>query len=179
MYALVGVALLGGAGGLYLWSQGNAAPDAKPKAEPEEKNRRRSASVEETIEVPDELPTEAQPGVAHPTKKRAVQNTSDEWDCQGELDVAAVRQFVSQHQTDVRSCYEKRLKNNPQLAGQLQLTVKVGKDGRVQGARTGGSLGDTEVYNCVKKMAGSWQLSVPSGGICAVVKVPFSLTPKS
>jgi hypothetical protein len=85
---------------------------------------------------------------------------------------------VNDNHAQIRACYERRLKVNNVLQGDIQLRLKIGPSGRVVASALGGSLRDQEVFSCVRALAQSWTFAVPSGGSCAVVQVPFHFTPK-
>ena len=75
--------------------------------------------------------------------------------------------------------YERRLKANNVLQGDLSLKVKVGANGSVVASGVSGTLRDNEVFACVRAIADKWSFPVPEGGTCAVVQVPFRFTPKN
>ena len=77
----------------------------------------------------------------------------------------------------MRNCYEHQLKQNHTLQGNVSLTLRIGPDGRVSGARVGGSLQDPAVFSCVRNLAQSWQFPQPSGG-CVVVGQTFAMRPQ-
>ena len=89
-----------------------------------------------------------------------------------------VRGFVQQQTPQVRNCYERRLKVNNILQGRVDVQVRVDATGAVQTVRVGGTLGDPEVYGCVRRLAQSWKLPPLTEGNCAVMSIPFNLTPR-
>ena len=99
-----------------------------------------------------------------------------QWDCTGDLPGAS--QVVNENRPQIRSCYERRLKVNNVLQGNMTLKLKVGGAGKVAAAQVTGSLRDPEVFACVRKLAQTWTFPVPTGGSCAVVEAPFQFSPK-
>lgn len=72
-----------------------------------------------------------------------------------------------------RSCYQRGLAENPDAAGSITLTIRVGPGGEVQGV--GGSSGSlpASVVACVKARAQAAQFDAPEGG-SAVISVPVT-----
>ena len=122
---------------------------------------------------------EPEPVVApEPTKRRRRGASVGEWDCSGELPMPAITKIVRENQTQIRNCYERRLKSNNILQGDLSLKVKIGATGSVVASGVSGSLRDNEVFSCVRAIADKWRFPVPAGGGCAVLQVPFRFSPK-
>lgn len=130
---------------------------AEPEPEPE---------PEPVVEAPVEEP-----------KRKSGGGSRDEWDCSGDLHDPM--QVINEQRSQVRACYERRLKVNNILQGELHVKLKVGANGKVVLANVSGNMNDAEVNSCVRKLATSWSFQPPSGGTCAVVKVPFQFSPKT
>jgi TonB family protein len=103
----------------------------------------------------------------------------DEWECDGDLARTALQGVIDANRAQVRNCYERRLKVNNVLQGDLKLKIKVGSNGQIAAAAVTGSLKDNEVFGCVRSLAQKWSFPPPTGGGCAVVQVPFQFSPKS
>jgi len=130
------------------------------------------------IEIPEEQPDTGVPDAA-PVRHRIVYvDRRDSWDCSGNIPVAAVRTVISQERRQVRNCYERRLKVNNTLQGNVNVRVRVSANGSVSAVQVGGSLHDRDVFSCVRSLANHWSFPAPSGGRCAVIAAPFSLTPR-
>lgn len=112
-------------------------------------------------------------------KQPVAREARDEWDCDGDLSRAALQSVIDSNRAQVRNCYERRLKVNNVLQGDLKLKIKVGSNGQIAAASVGGSLKDNEVFGCVRSLAQRWSFPPPSGGGCAVVQVPFQFSPKA
>ena len=101
------------------------------------------------------------------------------WDCSGDIPVAPIRSVVAENNSQVRNCYERRLKVKNTLQGSVTVSLRVGNTGNVTATQVGGSLNDNETFSCIRSLADHWHFPNPSGGACAVVRVPFNLTPRN
>lgn len=178
-YIIAGLLLLLGAAGLWMLVKPSPAPE--PVAAPIPKAPERSTALANNDLVLDEPEPEPEPTPdpepVAPTKKKGPARS--EWDCSGELAMPAISKIMRDNQSQIRNCYERRLKVNNVLQGDLNLKVKVGANGSVVSSAVSGSLRDNEVYSCVRAIADKWTFPVPEGGACAVVQVPFRFTPKN
>jgi outer membrane biosynthesis protein TonB len=175
-YAILGLLLLGGAVAVYFATREDDAPDRVAEAPPPIDRPERSTALSQSdLIIPDDdlddAPAEAEPAPA----KRPARRPGGE--CEGEVDKARVRQVFAANDRQVRACYERRLKLNHVLQGRLDVEVRLGKTGSVDGVRIGGTLRDNEVHDCVRRAARSWQFPPLASGTCAVVALPFHLTP--
>lgn len=181
-YAIVGVALLALAGlGWCLMQPPDeaapvaATPDAGPVIE------RSTALVEDSLEIPELEPDTGTPDAGTPEPETTVRRprvTTGDWECSGELSSSAVSAVVRGFDAQIRSCYERRLKANPLLQGNMSLSVKVDAGGGVEGVQVGGSLRDRDVFSCVRGVAMRMRFPRVEGGSCAVVNIPYSFTPR-
>jgi hypothetical protein len=73
----------------------------------------------------------------------------------------------------IRSCYERRIKEDPTLSGRLVLEVDL-VGGRVSDAFVSGSIHDDELTACVESAAMKWQVPGVDG---VTLKLPFALSP--
>lgn len=101
----------------------------------------------------------------------------DSWECSGNIDPARIRSAVAEHSSEVRACYERGLKANNSLQGTVRIRLKIGANGVVQGTNVGGSMRDNSVFSCVRQVADRWRFPNPTGGACAVVEIPYNMTP--
>ncbi|MCS6798183.1 MAG: AgmX/PglI C-terminal domain-containing protein [Myxococcota bacterium] len=101
-----------------------------------------------------------------------------DWECSGNIPQAQAAAVVNEYRRQVRNCYERRLKVNHRLQGNLTLRMKVNSSGNVEATSVGGSLGDPEVFACIRQLASTWRFPAPQGGNCAVVSAPFNFTPQ-
>jgi hypothetical protein len=186
-YILGGLLLLGGAAAVVFVLRQPAAPphapaiEAPPPAPPENAERVNPMAQPELIldDVKDAgKPTEAV-AAADKGKAQKPREARDEWDCDGDLSRTALQTVIDSNRAQVRNCYERRLKVNNVLQGDLNLKIKIGSNGQIAAASVGGSLHDQEVFGCVRSLAQRWSFPPPSGGTCAVVQVPFQFSPKT
>lgn len=178
-YIIAGLLLLAGAAGL--WMLVKPAPTPAPVAAPPvAKAPERSTALSNNELVLDEPEPEPEPTPEpEPDKPRKRGPSRGEWDCSGELPMPAISKIMRENQSQIRNCYERRLKVNNVLQGDLNLKVKVGGNGAVVATGVSGTLRDNEVFSCVRAIADKWSFPVPEGGACAVVQVPFRFTPKN
>jgi hypothetical protein len=88
--------------------------------------------------------------------------------------VSNASRVVAGMRAGFRACYNRGLAINPDSAGSIRLTIRVGPGGEVQGvsAAPAGNLPGS-VVGCVKARASAAQFSPPEGG-AAVVVVPVT-----
>ena len=97
-------------------------------------------------------------------------------ECEGTIPAAALQAAVSRYSGQVRNCYERALKQNTNLQGRITVTLTIGARGNVESAVATGPM-PSSVNACVSAAARGWQLVAPTGGTCAVARVPFNMTP--
>jgi TonB family protein len=80
------------------------------------------------------------------------------------LDRGAITQVVRSHMSEVRLCYERRLAEDPQLAGQVTVTFVVSPDGHVSVASVSGTtIHDAAVEACVVGVVRRWTFPATAG----------------
>jgi hypothetical protein len=171
-YVAIGLLFLAGAIAIWLLA-GDDKPAPAPAPAPEVKRVNPMEQPELELEEPEPEPVAEQPAPAK-TKPRRV---GGEWDCTGDLPNAI--KVINENRPQIRSCYERRLKVNNVLAGDLRLRLKVANSGKVVATAVAGSIRDQTVFACVRQLAQTWTFPVPTGGGCAVVDVPFQFSPKN
>lgn len=178
-YAILGLLLLLGAGGLYFLMQDDEEPPPIAQQVLDAGTPQRSTTIEPEFEIPEEEPDTGVPdtGPPEPTPMMSSTMMRRVVECTGEVDRAALTRVISQQRPQVRSCYERRLKVNNILQGRVNVTLRIGRTGGVEAVRVGGSLRDSEVFACVRRLAQQWNFP-PVAGNCADVSVPFNLTPR-
>jgi hypothetical protein len=84
---------------------------------------------------------------------------------QGTIDPAKTNRFINDNFSQVRACYERRLKINPLLEGNLDLKIRLTPKGKV------GSIGvnsdtvrDREMLDCVLRTIRGWHFPAPEDG---------------
>lgn len=103
----------------------------------------------------------------------------DSWACEGTIAPDLVTVAVGRQGPAVFACYERRLRDEPDLSGLLIVEAKVGPRGAVEAVRVGGMLGDRPLASCVADAVQGWRFPPPVGGDCAIVSAPFHLEPDS
>jgi hypothetical protein len=172
-YVVIGLLFLGGAIALWLLA-GDDKPAPAPAPAPEVKRVNPMEQPELELEEPEPEPVTEGPAPAKTNKPRRV---GGEWDCTGDLPGAI--KVINENRPQIRSCYERRLKVNNVLQGDLRLRLKVANSGKVVATQVAGSIRDQTVFSCVRSLAQTWTFPVPTGGGCAVVDVPFQFSPKN
>ena len=114
-----------------------------------------------------------------PNKPQQPKEAKDDWDCSGDLSRESLQAVIDKNRAQVRNCYERRLKVNNVLQGDLKLKLKIANNGQVGAVAVNGSLHDNEVFSCVRQVAQRWSFTPPTDGSCAVVQVPFQFAPKT
>ena len=179
-YGLVALLLLLSAGGLWFFL-GPVADDSEPQAElaaPAPEVVREQFAPE--IEIP-ELDA-AIDGVEEQRPKTEAPPSTDsrpaDWVCDGTLSASQLSAVIrGQPSKQVQTCYEQRLKDNNLLQGSMTVLLTIGASGSVKAVSLSGSLGDPQVYACVKRVAKTWKFPQPEGG-CVRTAIPFQMTPK-
>jgi hypothetical protein len=170
--------ILGAAAGAWFLATHSKPPAQPPPPKPAEVERvNPMAQPDLELEQP-KTPDAGTPKPTEEPEKKVVRKAAagGEWECSGDLPGAA--RVVLENSAQIRSCYERRLKMNNALQGDLRLKVKIGANGRVVASQVTGSLHDSEVFSCVRNLSQTWTFGVPSGGNCAVISVPFQFSPK-
>jgi outer membrane biosynthesis protein TonB len=176
-YLIVLLLLVGGGLGVYFASR--KAPEP-PKAPPAQNAERSTALTPDTVEIPPDEPEQLEDAaVAEPEPVRKPRApVGDPWACEGDIPAAELRSTLAEGSSAIRSCYERQLRNNNQLQGEVRLQVRVGNDGKVTGTRVTGTMHDNDVKTCMQNIAKGWSFPAPAGGACAVFDAPFKFTPK-
>ena len=92
----------------------------------------------------------------------------------GSIDREAVRRVIRSILSQIRSCYEKRLRLNPTLGGKIVITFEIAEQGRVTASNPkSNTLADPEVGSCVAARIKAQRFPEPPAGTIAVVDYPF------
>src|SRR3569832_1434164 len=91
----------------------------------------------------------------------------------GELDPGIVSMEVRSRLGAIKACYERALKRNPSLSGQVVVHWTITAAGTVSGIDVeNDTLGDSEVASCIKSLVARWRFPAPAGG-SVEVSFPF------
>ncbi|MEC8024588.1 MAG: AgmX/PglI C-terminal domain-containing protein [Myxococcota bacterium] len=83
----------------------------------------------------------------------------------GRLDGAQVSKVFRRRSSAFRSCYESRLKVNPNLSGKITLRFTIGTAGRITNISVAkNSTGDSAVGSCILRKVKRWKFASPEGG---------------
>jgi TonB family protein len=90
------------------------------------------------------------------------------------LPPSEVKRTVRSHVTQIKSCYEQELTNQPELAGKVVVGFTISGEGSVSGVEIkSSSLGSASVESCVMNEVKTWEFDKPEGGGTVVVTYPF------
>ncbi len=96
----------------------------------------------------------------------------------GKIDARQIKVFINSRFSQVRACYERRLKLNPMLEGTLDLRIAISPTGKVTGIGVNrDTVGDSTMTSCVKSTIRKWKFPAPEGGR-AVFDKPFKFKKK-
>jgi hypothetical protein len=91
---------------------------------------------------------------------------------QQDVDKDGVRQVVRTHVRDIRKCYESRLNDNPQVAGQVVLEWDIDETGGVKAPRAKDSV-DKPLEDCLIGKLKTWKFPTPPKSMVSRVSYPF------
>ncbi len=186
------VAIAGGTG-VITWS----VVSSKPPPSPQPQSRPRVATsalivdpepvaTDEEINVKTAAGTSKSKAAPTPTSKaRPKQNKQNNPDNQkypsfptGTIDARRVSAFIRSKQSEVRRCYERRLKHNNFLQGVLDTQIHIHPSGRVMSVSfSQDTLHDPVVNSCVSRVVKKWQFPSPTGGAVKISN-PFRFEPR-
>ncbi len=179
-YALLGLAFIAGAVGLYFLATCNPAPEEAPVVVGHDAGVVQGPTLGDDLVIPDPVPDAGPPVDSGPVRRRIVYvdapGSSGDWsECSGEIARAQVLSVFNEGRAGVTACYERRLKSNNTLEGNVTVKLKIGTNGAVSGQQVNGTLRDNEVFSCIRALTSRWHFPNPTGG-CAVVQAPFNFT---
>ncbi|MDB4929224.1 MAG: putative abductin-like protein, partial [Myxococcaceae bacterium] len=99
---------------------------------------------------------------------------------EGQVDANAVARIIRGQLGGIRACYERELRNNPTLAGRLEMNFTIGSSGRITSISAGGPLASTSppVGSCVSGRLRGLVFPAPEGG-SVEFSFPFTFSPGS
>lgn len=95
---------------------------------------------------------------------------------EGTVDANEVARIIRGQLGGIRSCYERSTRNNPSLAGRLDLRFTIGASGRVTRASSSGMSEAPEMGACVVRSIRGLVFPVPAGG-SVDFDFPFTFRP--
>ena len=178
VFLLVGGSVMMAAAGVIILTQKSAAPEpqeAPPKIEApampktlviSEPTRPPATSQDTETETP---PPEETDSV--PVKKTAKLQKASADPKLGTIDPKKVTSFMNARFSQVKQCYEHRLKTKPFLEGKLDLNINISPSGKVTAITVNrDSVRDAEMLGCVKRTIQGWQFPEPDGGRVIIAK---------
>jgi hypothetical protein len=129
--------------------------------------------------APDEAaaPDDAEPNAAAPSKPAARDDRPV-----GTLDKEAIQAAIKAVVPRVKACFERGLKQQPDLAGRVVVEFEIEADDGGEGVVTRGEVPDSETFSpffdaCVLKEVAGARFPAPSGGGKVTVRYPFQFDP--
>jgi hypothetical protein len=94
-------------------------------------------------------------------------------DVDGSLDPNVITRELRSRKGAIQACYERALKRNPELGGKLALRFEISTVGKVTKIEAEqDTIGDPEVFSCIKQLMSMWHFPAPQGG-AVTVAYPF------
>ncbi len=94
----------------------------------------------------------------------------------GGLEKSEIDAVVQENMPQIRYCFNKRLRTNPNIQGKVTSAFTIGSNGRVRTSRIkDSSLGTPDVESCIQARVASWLFPKPRGGGEVTASVPFIL----
>jgi hypothetical protein len=101
---------------------------------------------------------------------------SENLSVRGGLERSEVEAVIQENLSQIRYCYNKALRTNPNLSGKVTTSFVIGGDGSVKTSRVPAStMASQEVEDCIKGRIASWKFPQPRGGGDVSVNYPFLL----
>lgn len=185
-YGLMGVGLIIAAAAAWFGMQsceGESQPqppvvEADAGTEPTEPSR---ALVDDELLIPEVEPDAGPPPDAGQAVRYVTRYVGGggNWTCSGSIPPQAAAARLAESQRQFRNCYERRLKVNHQLEGRVNMSLRVDRSGAVDAVQLGGTMRDSEVLSCVRRIARNLRFPAPTGGSCAVVAAPLNFTARN
>ncbi len=95
----------------------------------------------------------------------------------GLLNKDEIRGVVRRHRSAFRRCYEKQLRKDPKLRGEVKIKFTISAEGKVASARvTATTMWNVEVEDCVVDEVKTMVFPKPKGGGMVIVNYPFKFS---
>lgn len=97
---------------------------------------------------------------------------------EGGLSRYAINATIAKYLSQIRRCYENRLKLNPSLQGLVEVSFMINGSGNLDFAKVSRTtLKDSQTETCITTKMMGWEFPKPKGGVKVPVKYPFMLRP--
>jgi len=91
-----------------------------------------------------------------------------------EVDAQSAKQQVRPRLGEMRACYERGLKDRPDLSGKVVLGWTITPAGTVEGVHVqSDTLQNPRVLDCMTSLVARWRFSAPPAGNAVQVAFPF------
>ncbi|MBI5516518.1 MAG: AgmX/PglI C-terminal domain-containing protein [Deltaproteobacteria bacterium] len=100
----------------------------------------------------------------------------DQVDGDGQIDSGRVASLIRGQLGGIRACYERALRNNPTLAGRLNVSFTIGTSGRITSSNASGLGAAPDVGSCVVSRLRGLVFPAPTGG-SVEFSFPFDFSP--
>ena len=155
--------------------QRSEKPAPKPEEQPEKEEEvvpspslvavKPARPLHAVPEVATEAPTE------EPDKKTGKKRRGRHGRLSGEIDTKEVNSFINANFSQVKACYERRLKINSFLEGKLDLNIGILESGKVNLVSVNrDTVKDEQMLSCVKSTIRSWVFPKPENGRVVIAK---------
>ena len=171
---LVGGTVLMAAAGLVIYLRTGTPAPPPPEPEPEAPVAVRTLVTpdrpQNLLVTPDtEKSTDTGADTAEDTEKKPRKRHGE--GPMGTIDSKAVNSYINSHFSQVKACYERRLKVNSFLEGKLDLNIAISPSGKVAAVTVNSdSVRDAEMLSCVRTTIRSWEFPKPQGGRVVIAK---------
>jgi outer membrane biosynthesis protein TonB len=171
LFLLAGGTILMAAAGLVIYLRSTPPPPPEPKPE--------TPAAVKTLVVPTHpKPLIAEVDTAAPDTDTGKEDTETKKDVKkraggptGTIDTKAVNSYIKTNFSQVKACYERRLKTNSLLEGKLDLNIVISTSGKVAAVTVNSdSVRDAEMLACVKTTIRAWEFPKPEGGKVIIAK---------
>jgi hypothetical protein len=89
-----------------------------------------------------------------------------------------LRKTILAHQSEVRDCYQARINEKPDVAGEIHVEIVVGQGGKVASATpTKSTLNDDKLQACVLGRILRWEFPAPKGAASCSITFPWVFKP--
>lgn len=95
----------------------------------------------------------------------------------GSIPKKMIRRVIRAHRREIQYCYEKSLRDDPDLAGKVEFKFTISDSGDVIAAMVKqSSLDDRDSEDCMTSKIRRWIFPEPSGGGIVIVTYPFEFS---
>ena len=177
-YAIVAVALLLAAGGIYAWrTMTNRQTQSAPPPMPSLAQSAPTPTNPALDDIPPPPPPDNTPEAGGPRIIYVQANAGCDGTCSQKFATPELGQALQVRGMRARRCYEQALNSDSSLKGHVSIAVRISPSGNVCSAGVASSdLGNAQVAACAANMFRTGTYPAPRGG-CVDATVPLSFVP--